>query len=447
MANDFKFGSKAITDLYLGNKAVLQVYFGSKLIWEKASKVLLAQNDDVAIEYVPSTNEEIEHISCFFNPTNDNAEIRFKIFHESGLIVAQVTADSIDSQVTELYGLQGQKRTVTLNPKLTLRAGEKYYIQYTCSDSGTRIKPAYLQNKTGNYKSSCRVTDSKSVASIDSLGNYLDYVTDIGEFITASNTDFMVWTGNSDTDLTAGRVYVRNSTSGTAYYGDLGNGHYSGQDSEAIYYMSLGEIFRWAGYNNEGDGRLEQYRYYKRIYDATLKPPTDFINLNNYSNNNQKMAAVILGASKKNTAENTAGARFTGDIWNWGILFNNYIYTLNSGYSVHFSSVDSFETDPETYQDDTFYYMIHNNTEGLWVCKNGTLVQINQYNGTGQSDEFIENYISQVDALNAIERVGQGHITEFISSEYTDSYYSNTFRNATLETTEKFYLEIDGREV
>ena len=143
----FKFGNESIADAYFGTHSVKQIYFGNVLIWEKGSKVLLAQNDDVAIEYVPSTNEEIEHISCFFNPTNDNAEIRFKIFHESGLIVAQVTVDSVDSQVTELYGLQGQKRTVTLNPKLTLRAGEKYYIQYTCSNTGTRIKPAYFQNK------------------------------------------------------------------------------------------------------------------------------------------------------------------------------------------------------------------------------------------------------------------------------------------------------------
>ena len=446
MANDLLVGNKHIPRIYFGNKGVACVYFGNKLIWPNNQKKLKSQNDDVVIEYMPSANEEIEHISCFFNPSDANAEIRFKIFHESGLIVAQVTSDSIDSQVTELYGLEGQKRTITLNPKLTLRAGERYYIQYTCSDSGTRIKPAYFENINGNYKS-CRITDSKSVASIDSLGDYLDYVTDIGEFITASNTDFMVWNGNSDTDLTAGRVYVRNSTSGTAYYGDLGTGHYSGQDSEAIYYMSEGEIFRWMGYNDAGGGRLKQYRYYRRIADATLKPPTVFVNLNNYSNTNQKLAAVVLGASQKNAAENTAGARFTGNIWSYGILFNDYIYTLNSGYSVDFSSVDSFETDPGTYQDDTFYYMIHNNTEGLWVCKNGTLVRINEYNGQGQGDEYIEHYISQVDALNAIELVGQGHITEFISSEYTDSYYSNTFRNATLETTKKFYLEIDGREV
>jgi len=445
MANDFKFGSKAITDLYLGNKAVLQVYFGSKLIWEKVSKVLLAQNDDVAIEYVPSTNEEIEHISCFFNPTNDNAEIRFKIFHESGLIVAQVTADSIDSQVTELYGLQGQKRTVTLSPKLTLRAGEKYYIQYTCSDSGTRIKPAYFQNKTGNYKSSCRVTETKSVASINSLGDYLGYVTNIGDFIEASNSDFMAWNNNTESSLTTGLVYIRNNTSCNSYYGELGSGDYTGADSEAIYYMDLGDIFKWNGYNNAGNGRLKQHQYHRRIYDATLKPPTTFVNLDTYNDDNQKMAAAILGASEKNVADNTAGARFSGNIWSYGLYFNDFIYVLNAGYSVHYSSVDAYETDPETYQDKTFYYMVHNGTPGLYVYLNGSLVQINQYNPTGQGDASFANYITQVDALNAIEIVGD--ITQFIDSSYGSNYISNTFKNATLETTKKFYLEIDGREV
>lgn len=39
MANDFKFGNKAIEDLYFGNLKVVKVYFGNNLIWERKEYV------------------------------------------------------------------------------------------------------------------------------------------------------------------------------------------------------------------------------------------------------------------------------------------------------------------------------------------------------------------------------------------------------------------------
>jgi hypothetical protein len=450
MANDFKFGNKAIQDLYFGNKAVLQVYFGDKLIWQKLQKILLTQNDNVVIEYEPSANEEIEHISCFFNPTDDNStQIFFKIFHESGLVVAQVGSDSIDSQVTELYELQGQKRIVTLNPKLTLRAGEKYYFQYTYNN-GVQIKPTYFQGMTGNYKV-FRNNENKNVANISSLGDYLGYVDDLGDFMEASNNDFMVWDVNGE-NLTQGNVYVRGSQTCTKYYGNLGSGSYGGAEAQQIYFMQVGEIFKWTGYNGAGDDRLHSNYFYRRL-DYPMKLYTTEVNLNNYSNNMQKITAVILGASKKNDDENTAGAKFTGNIWGYAPYFDNIIYTLNDGYTVDFDWADAdaktlvLENDPGTYVEKRFYYMNHNNTAGLYLYLNGNLILMNEYNGAHQEGQYdrIIDYITEVDALNAVTEVGT--ITSFISNTFDGNYYSNNFRQASLETTKKFYLQIDGREV
>ena len=455
MANDFKFGNKAITDLYFGNKAVLQVYFGDKLIWQKIQKILLTQNDNVVIEYVPSTNREIEHISCFFNPGDNNStQIYFKIFHESGLVVAQVGSDSIDSQVTELYELQGQKRIVTLNPKITLRAGEKYYFQYTYNN-GVQIKPTYFQGMTGNYKV-FRNDENKNIANISSLGDYLGYVDNLGDFMESSNNDFMVcdFTGES---MTQGYAYVRNNQTCTKYYGNLGREDYGGAEAQQIYFMQVGEIFKWTGWNGAGNQRLHSNYFYRRL-DYPMKLYTTEVNLNNYSDNSQKLAAVVLGASKKNDAQNTAGAKFTGNIWGYSPFFDNIIYTLNDGYTVDFDWADAdtktlvMETDPGTYVEKRFYYMRHyidqyNYQDGLFIYINGQLVRMNPDNGSHQEGQYdrISDYITEVDALNAVTEVGT--LNSFISTTFDGNYVSNNFRQATLETTKKFYLEIDGSEV
>ena len=442
MANDFKFGNKAIQDLYFGNKAVLQVYFGDKLIWQKLQKTLLTQNDNVVIEYVPSTNREIEHISCFFNPGDNNStQVFFKIFHESGLVVAQVNSDSIDSQVTELYNLQGQKRIVTLNPKITLRAGEKYYFQYTYAN-GVQIKPTYFQGMSGNYKV-FRNDENKSVANISSLGTYIGYIDDIGDFLESSNGDFMVWNGSGINNITTGCVYAKNSEACSKYYGDLGHETYSGSDAQAIYFMQTNEVFRWTGY---GDSKLTQNSYYRRL-NVTIKLYTVEVNLNSYNNNMQKMAAVVLGASKKNDAENTAGAKYSGEIWGiYNLPFNDLVYTLNDGYSVAFNDVSNYQTDPGSYNEKTFYYMQHNWQSGLFLYLNGNLILMNEYNGKGSDASYLEHYITQTDARDAVELVGN-NILAFISTSFDGNYVSNNFRQATLETTKKFYLEIDGEEV
>ena len=446
----FLFGNGRIADLYFGNSPVKALYFGNTLVWEKAQKLLATQNDDVVIEYVPSTNESVSSISCFFNPYDTNSnQIFFKIFHESGLIVATGSYDDgTSAPVTTLYELEGQKRTVTLNPAVTLRAGEKYYIQHTYNN-GTAIKPAYFQGIAGNYMQ-LRNNENKSVADIGSLGTYLGFVSSLKNFLEAADDSFMIWNGNGES-LTAGYGYVRSDEACNNYYGSLGSESYGGAEAQQIYFMAVGDIFKWTGQNGAGNQRLHSNYFYRRIYYPMKMYETE-VNLNSYNSNMQKLAAIVLGASQKNDAENKAGAKFTGNIWGYAPFFDNIVYTLKDGYSVNFTSVASYETDPGTYVEKRFYYMRHykdqyNYEEGLFIYINGQLIRMNPDNGSHQEGSYdrIIDYINEVDALNAVEEVGT--ITKFYDTQFDGNYSSNNFRQASLQTDKKFYLEINGHEV
>jgi hypothetical protein len=142
MANDFKFGSKTITDLCFGNKAVLQVYFGSKLIWEKIGKQLVAGTQFVSFEFIPTSDITLDHVGIFTSDAYTGTTINFAIYHESGLVVAKTAADTAQG-TEEKYGLTGQRRIVAVNG--VLKRGLKYYIQYT-DQNGNTIHPAYFQN-------------------------------------------------------------------------------------------------------------------------------------------------------------------------------------------------------------------------------------------------------------------------------------------------------------
>lgn len=455
MANDLLVGNKHIPRIYFGNKGVACVYFGNKLIWPtNVQKKLVAQNDNVIIEYVPSSNEEIEHISCFFYPINDNAVIKFKIFHESGLIVAQVTADSIDPLVTELYGLEGQKRTITLNPKITLREGEKYYIQYAATDATPVIKPAYFENINGNYKV-YRNTDDKSVADISNLDDYLGYLTTINSFMTSDEDSFMVWNSNNSYNgkLNEGNVYVRNNEACLYYYGDLGNGSFGPTDRTAIAGMRIGEVFRWTGYN----GDLTEYNFYRKK-KATKEPYTS-VTFSNYNDAVDKIAILLYDASLKDetVTPNKEGVLTNDYIWHAYDTIAGKLWTLKSGYSFDYdSSLNRRTSLPDTPVNNCFYLFNNaNGKTGLYLYDETYTSQqygdhyrfINHYSqGSGNTDpEFILYYIVEDDIMDALTTIGQAD--SFIKTTFSGSYYSNNFRQANLETTKKFYLEIDGREV
>ena len=69
MFDKFLFGNKQIPEMYFGNIPVAQIYFGNTLVWEKIVKRLIAGNQNVAIEYIPTQDISVTDIGIF---TNEN---------------------------------------------------------------------------------------------------------------------------------------------------------------------------------------------------------------------------------------------------------------------------------------------------------------------------------------------------------------------------------------
>ena len=148
----FRFGTHSIADMYFGTTSVRQLYFGTALIWEKGAsdKTLLAGTQDVAIEYVPAADIIVNTVTIFTDETNLQTSCYFRIIEESGVVVSETNTSTIEPNLT-LYGLSGEKRTVTVDP-VTLYHGRKYYIYFCEQGYSDAFKPAYFKNTTGNYK-------------------------------------------------------------------------------------------------------------------------------------------------------------------------------------------------------------------------------------------------------------------------------------------------------
>lgn len=151
MANDIKFGTKAIIDMLYGNKHVKELYYGNKLIWP-SKRLLFSNNELIGIEYKPDRDITLNSVSIF---QNDNISSGWTwICHESGFCVARQTSNGIASD-TELYGLTGTLKTISSLGSITLYEGQNYYIfykrdQWDNNSVGTQF--AYYDGETGNYK-------------------------------------------------------------------------------------------------------------------------------------------------------------------------------------------------------------------------------------------------------------------------------------------------------
>lgn len=164
MANDFKFGSKAITDLYFGNKAVLQVYFGSKLIWPVNVQRTLVMDTSgyVLMKYEPSRDIVANTIGIFTTGTGTNGRAVY-ILNNDGILIGK-SASTETTDYIEKYSLTGTLRTTTFDPPFTFKAGKIYWIQYYFENCQA-APDAYYENEDG--------TDFKRLA-CNNLGNPVD---------------------------------------------------------------------------------------------------------------------------------------------------------------------------------------------------------------------------------------------------------------------------------
>lgn len=475
--------------------------------WE-SQKTLLAQNQDVCIEFVPSHDIQLTTstpIAIFTDSSTSDEDANFAIIHESGLVVAKTTGDTIDPNVSELYGLSGEKRSLSVTG-VTLKAGFKYYIQYTnkTGHKNSTFQPAYFKDEVGNYLA--WVHDSvqeKSVANINSLNEYLGVVTSASVWLAANEDDFMI-SMLSQGGLNNTYAYVRNGVANGAVI--------IGQDMETLpatekdKYLKLdsGDSFMYIGnnYTESGSNVFESQKIYTKNntldsttykgIKTTAKGILDELDRNDYclytgsstqilSTNTvyKKIESLVIDTDYTTQESGQSDIDVRNIIrlsynsnGNKYIAVNGYmfwadrtgnVYQLKAGYSWDYNRQGNTDVgyDATTlvaadmvqnkiyYVSTSGYCPAQSNwlNAGLYCWTGSTFSSISDYNS------FVSycNVTTFADAVQEIKLSGTanliGQLSDLVKTTFNGNYISNSIREQTVQTDKKFYLSINGQEV
>ena len=453
--------------------------------WEEppSQKKLVAGNQYVAIEFIPSQNISITDIGIFTNENSTGRQPYIKIFHESGLCIAAVDGDSQTAN-QELYELSGSNHDAVIQAT-TLKAGQKYYIVYSPGyGGGTEFYPAYFQNTNGNYKVYENESKASQITIVDmsSFGNNLGDCSDITEFIEASENDYMKWSGNLS-GYTQNNLYVRSSVAldGT-YIGKIGTGGLDATLLLKIGQLDENDIFTWGGWNSCG---LEQNKTYQR---NSSYPKTKFkkavntltdgydVGSGNIFTYDTSFYVMNYNIDKITTLTENTEIRKTveclmhcNDTTTLHQIVPSLWYEANSILRRKVEGqISKLSTTPltGTYTTETLgaangdiLFVNYNFTyNDVHIANNETIVKYNssnnsftilaaEYDSKGVWNNIFEKITSglytQHSALDVLKS-GTIDFTTLIKASYTPDY---TFLNATVNTDKKFYLKINGNEV
>lgn len=477
--------------------------------WE-TQKTLLAQNQDVCIEFVPSQDIQLTSstpIAIFTDSSTSDEDANFAIIHESGLVVAKTTGDTIDPNVSELYGLSGEKRSLSVTG-VTLKAGFKYYIQYTnkTGQKNSTFQPAYFQDEVGNYLA--WVHDSvqeKSVANINSLNDYLGVVTSASVWLAASEDDFMIsmlsqgglnntyayvrngvangaevigqdgqtlpatekdkylkldsgdsfmYIGNNYTESSVNvfenqKIYTKNNT--------LDSSKYKGTKTTAKGILDELDLYDYCLYNGSSTQTLSTNTIYKKIESISID--TDYTTQESSQSDIDVRNIIRL-------SYNSSGNKYiaVNGYMFWSDRTGN-VYQLKSGYSWDYNrqgdtdvGFDATTLIAADMVQNRIYYV---STSGHSPAHGGNWLNAGLYCWTGSDfsspitdyNSFVNycNVTTFADAVQEIKLSGTadvvGQLSDLVKSTFNGSYISNSIREQTVQTDKKFYLSINGQEV
>lgn len=453
MANDFKFGSKAITDLYFGSKAVLQVYFGSKLIWEKIGKRLVAGDTAVAIQYKPTEDISVTDIGIFTAEAVTNRTAKIKVFHESGLCVAAVNGDAKRSGET-LYDLEGDRRDAVINAT-TLYAGQTYYIVYyggQSSDADHKFYPAYFQNSSGKgvWREYANNNDVPSVIyQSPATGEFKGVLNNQVGIISFLENDTFTWYNNGGytpgfTDL---HVYKRTSVGDANHntmvgaIGAPGTSH-SLTETDLTQFLNIPYIqnkpaeFLWGVSDFDGMTNGD-------IWSKTVNKNSENVTTIDLSDSSVNKFALIAKALHDNPGEDVLCVK--GDI-GWfpeGHIGIGWKFKLHNGYTSQVESMTPISEPPASPIANGIYYIASGpwgpggwSNEGVYVYENSTWNSI--YNATTMTGRI--DYSTIKDWMTFVGQQSQ------LATDIGTALDVN-FITAQDSTTRKYYLKINGNEV
>lgn len=405
-----------------------------ELIWELLNKTLVAGNQNVAIEYIPTQDISVTDIGIFTNENSTGRQPRIKIFHESGLCVAFTNGD-VQTTNQVVYELNGSNHDAIIQAT-TLKAGQKYYIVYSPGyGGGNAFYPAYFQNTNGNYKVYENENESVQVFDISENAQYLKpskykgIMTNSMGIFAFSTDDWFVWMGSTQTGMTPGQVYRRtNVGAGWIFEGIIGdpsNYHtITSDDLSNLLSKDEGADFIWYVDAVPGMNRGE-------IWGKPENFKPHLVDLSTYSSSGEKEAFVAYNLTQYDDVMIS-----NGQIWYSSDI--GYTISLKAGYRSGVTSMTPLTAKPTNPVEKTLYYLIASEAgyymNIVCVYENGNYTVID--------DRNITNYFNYESLSSSLEKIGTNQ--ELLEALYNADY---TFLNATVNTDKKFYLKLNGNEV
>jgi hypothetical protein len=410
------------------------------LVWIRKLVQLVAGNQNVAIEYIPTQDISVTDIGIFTDENSTGRQPRIKIFHDCGLCVAFTNGD-VQTTNQELYELSGSNHDAVIQAT-TLKAGQKYYIVYSHGyGSGNDFYPAYFQNMNGNYKVYENEMDNIQVFDISENAQYLKpskykgVLTNSMGIFAFSTDDWFVWMGSTETGMTQGQVYRRTDVGEgwtfTGIIGDPNNTHtITAEDLQAIISKPPNADFIW--YVDQVPNMIRGDIWGK---PSTWVTPT-LVDISEYNDETMKLAAILV----KLADSTISSVMISGGNLYWGSYNVGDIISLKQGYSSKVSSMTPLTSLPSNPNNDELYYLDGQIGQAvgyqtaIFAYNNGSYTQITFNNFT--------TYFTITGLSTKLEKIGTNQ--QLLEALYNAD---TTFLNATVNTDKKFYLKLNGNEV
>ena len=423
-----------------------------KLIWLRDSKVLVAGDTSVAIQYKPTADISVTDIGIFTAESITTRTAKIKVFHESGLCVAAIDGDAKTTGET-LYELVGDKRDTVINAT-TLYAGQTYYIIYyggQNSDWDKKFYPAYFQNSSGKgvYKEYANNTNSSQFTITDvsensqnfkpsmfaGVFNLIDSIFDLKE-----NSWFSWYSSQSQgQNMTNGDLYKRTNTgSSYTFSGIVGNQteqnhELSNEDMIKLIGLPYNSMFIWCVTNFQ---EITKNNIYAKV-EGTWNAPT--VTYEGPSNKDSKIALLPGLVALYNANNGPVGDAKVLCISGYSCqgYGPGYSIKMKSGYQNYVSSTIPETVLPSNPQIGDVYYFAQgvNGDEGIYIWFGNYWNAPNMYWETPfETDENVSNWLTLV-----------GTTQDFLTK--VGSVPDVNFLAANENTSRKYYLKINGNEV
>lgn len=424
------------------------------LVWIRKFVQLVSGNQNVAIEYVPKQDTILSSISIFTASGNNQTQtsVRVSVIHESGLGVSKGTSDTV-SPVT-LYGLTGYKHTITYLNNHKLFKGQKYYIIYQGS-SNDDFYPAYF-DKTGNFKNNITIQSDIDIDRYYSIetgtdATFFGVLTNSMPIFNMQAGQWFAWANGYGAGLSKYRMYKRTNVGsqynfeGVVGYPDNSPPFKYAQAIQLLEKSQTGD-FIWYCQNNCPPNLTHGDIYTKDKSSGTIYTTANTIAVdvdNETDQNNQyfSLAKIFYGLTQKNYIITGGGDYYYRRM-------GGYVMSIKSPYISKIISTEPLTTEPNNKQTNEIYYLsnsisgINNTAPYLW---NGSSWQEINYGNFGTylnyselSQEVLTRVGSNSDLLEEVKVNGNSVDVEYICQSCFE---------ASVDTTKKFYLEINGQEV